>query len=267
MIYIIMFLSLLSFGLTKLLIYPLAQLLADGGALRKNFKGKEIPVAMGLVIGFGILPSLLIYGSLFNGKIVPQLLILFFITMSVGLIDDLLGNHEVKGLKGHFNLLLKKKKLSSGALKAIIISTISLYFSLLISNNYFVWILNFFILVLITNLFNLLDVRPGRAIKVYFLIGTVLVLTYTANNYLLIMLSSVLAFSPWDLKGKAMLGDTGSNLLGMSIGISVLLNLNLTLKIILFIALSYVHWYTERNSLTKLIERVYFLQFIDNLGR
>ncbi len=267
MMQMMLILSLLAFMLTKILIPLLAQLLASGGALRKNFQDREIPVAMGLVIGFGVLPSILIYGSFLNKIFAPQLLILLFTTLLVGLIDDLLGNHDVKGLKGHFSLLFKKKRLTSGALKAIIISLISLYFSFLVSDSYFVWILNYFILVFITNLFNLLDVRPGRTIKVYFLLGLILVLAYPFNNYLLIILSSVLAYSSWDLKGKGMLGDTGSNFLGMSIGISLVLNLSLTIKFILFLALIYLHWYTERNSLTKLIERVYFLRLIDNLGR
>ena len=98
---------------------------------------------MGLVIGFGVLPSILIYGSFLNKIFAPQLLILLFTTLLVGLIDDLLGNHDVKGLKGHFSLLFKKKRLTSGALKAII-SLISLYFSFLVSDSYFVWILNYF---------------------------------------------------------------------------------------------------------------------------
>ena len=72
-------------------------------------------------------------------------------------------------------------------------------------------------LVLATNLFNLLDLRPGRSVKAFVLLGIGLTLG-TSDAHPLAALGlfagPVLVVALYDLRERAMLGDTGSNLIG-----------------------------------------------------
>jgi Glycosyl transferase family 4. len=83
----------------------------------------------------------------------------------------------------------------------------------------------------------------------------------------MIVLGSVLAFLPLDLKGKIMLGDTGSNILGLTLGISSILLFDFNVRLIIMIFLILVHIVTEKYSLTKIIEGNRFLNFLDMIGR
>ena len=65
-----------------------------------------------------------------------------------------------------------------------------------------------------------------------------------------------------------MLGDAGSNFLGMSIGLVLVTNLGQGSESYSgFFFLAYLHYYTEQKSLSALIERYSLLRFIDKLGR
>ena len=69
------------------------------------------------------------------------------------------------------------------------------------------------LLVLATNLFNLLDLRPGRSAKALILLGAgVTIGTRDVHPLwtLGLFIGPVLVFLPLDLRERAMLGDTGS---------------------------------------------------------
>jgi hypothetical protein len=130
-------------------------------------------------------------------------------------------------------------------------------------------ILNFLLLVLMTNFINLLDLRPGRALK-GFLIMTLLFSFLTDYLFKILMLPILLMsliLLPVDLRGEAMLGDIGSNLLGSFLGLSLVFSLIFIYKLILVGILIAIHLYTEKFSLTDLILRNRILNYIDNLGR
>jgi len=261
-------LTILSFAITRFILSPLKKFIINAGAVRKNYLGNQIPIGLGLVLMFGTIPSFFIYSLFTKDENIYFLFLILTITILVGFIDDILGDHSVKGLKGHIFILLKKRELTSGALKAIIISLISIFIGLYYWENLILFALNFVILILTTNMFNLFDVRPGRVIKIYLLIFMMLFIPFPpTRTYLSIIFASVLAYAPLDFKGKGMLGDTGSNFLGMSIGLSLVLNLSYFSKAIVFILLVILHIYTEKKSLTELIEKIRILRLIDNMGR
>lgn len=264
----VLLLILLSFLLTRLLLPLVASLLTKGGAVRENYIGRNIPIGMGLVTWLAVIPLLVVYGKLVGETDYFLFSLILTITILVGFLDDLLGNHQVKGLKGHLLKLFHDGQLTTGALKAITISLFSFLTSWLLTGNFIEVIINFFLLILTTNSFNLLDLRPGRVIKVYFLLAMLLVLLYPASRFFLgVFLASLFSYASWDLKGRVMLGDAGSNFLGMSIGLVLVTNLGQGSKVILFFFLAYLHYYTEQKSLSALIERYSLLRFIDKLGR
>lgn len=247
-------------------------LLIESNVLRPNYKKDMIPVSMGIVF----LPMLIINAIILayfttNFKDMLHIFIFLFGLVSMffaGILDDIIGNRDVSGLKGHFKSLLNGK-LTTGGFKALFGGFIGLVISIAISKNIYDIVINTLIIALSTNLMNLLDLRPGRAIKGYLLISIVLLFTlgeYT-RNLLLLIFPNVIAYFNQDLKAKAMMGDTGSNVLGISIGILFVMGYSLKVRLIWLAFLIFIHILTEKYSLTKIIESNKFLNFIDKLGR
>ena len=247
-------------------------LLIESNVLRPNYKKDMIPVSMGIVF----LPMLIINAIILayfttNFKDMLHIFIFLFGLVSMffaGILDDIIGNRDVSGLKGHFKSLLNGK-LTTGGFKALFGGFIGLVISIAISKNIYDIVINTLIIALSTNLMNLLDLRPGRAIKGYLVISIVLLFTlgeYT-RNLLLLIFPNVIAYFNQDLKAKAMMGDTGSNVLGISIGILFVMGYSLKVRLIWLAFLIFIHILTEKYSLTKIIESNKFLNFIDKLGR
>lgn len=247
-------------------------LLIESNVLRPNYKKDMIPVSMGIVF----LPMIIINGIIlaFFTKEDKNLLYLFMFIFGLismffaGVLDDIIGNRDVSGLKGHFKSLLKGS-LTTGGFKALFGGFVGIIISIAVSKNIADIIINTLIIALSTNLMNLLDLRPGRAIKVYLTISTVLFLTLTGyvKSLILLIVPNVLAYFNYDLKARAMMGDTGSNVLGISIGMLVIMGYSVKVRIGWLVFLVLIHILTEKYSLTKIIEKNKFLNFIDKLGR
>lgn len=247
-------------------------LLVNSNIVKPNYKGDMIPVSMGLVF----LPMVVLNGILlaFVTNEIENLLYLFmflFGTISMffaGILDDIIGNRDVSGLKGHFKSMFKGD-LTTGGFKALFGGFVGLIISITISKNLGDIVINTLIVALSTNLMNLLDLRPGRAIKGYLLITSIIFLTITGYVKVLplLILPNVLAYFNYDLKAKAMMGDAGSNVLGISIGILMIFGYSIKVRLGWLVFLVLIHILTEKYSLTKIIEKNKFLNFIDKLGR
>lgn len=247
-------------------------LLIDSNVLRPNYKKDMIPVSMGIVfLPMLIINSIILAYFTTNFKDMMYIFIFLFGLVSMffaGILDDIIGNRDVSGLKGHFKSLLNGK-LTTGGFKALFGGFIGVVISIAISKNIYDIVINTLIIALSTNLMNLLDLRPGRAIKGYLVISIVLLFTLSGytRNLLLLILPNVVAYFNQDLKAKAMMGDTGSNVLGISIGILFVIGYSLKVRLIWLAFLIFIHILTEKYSLTKIIENNKFLNFIDKLGR
>ncbi len=247
-------------------------LLIESNILRPNYKKDMIPVSMGIVF----LPMIIINGIIlaFFTTEHENLLYLFMFIFGMismffaGVLDDIIGNRDVSGLKGHFKSLLKGS-LTTGGFKALFGGFVGVIISVAISKNLGDIIVNTLIIALSTNLMNLLDLRPGRAIKVYISISTVLFLTLTGyvKSLILLIVPNVLAYFNYDLKARAMMGDTGSNVLGISVGMLIVMGCSIKIRIGWLVFLVLIHILTEKYSLTQIIEKNKFLNFIDKLGR
>jgi UDP-GlcNAc:undecaprenyl-phosphate GlcNAc-1-phosphate transferase len=126
------------------------------------------------------------------------------------------------------------------------------------------------LLILATNLGNLLDLRPGRAEKALGLLAVGLCLgawTFAPLELLGIFAGPVLVGAWLTLRETAMLGDTGSNLIGAIAGVWLLTTLGgdgrlLALAVVLAITI-----YGELRSISATIESVPPLRWLDSLGR
>ena len=259
-------------------------MLVNGNVIRPNYKNEMIPVGMGIVflpmiiinsiiLGFVTLNNIwFVSSSNYNLNIVWLLcLALYIFSMMAmffaGALDDLIGNRNVSGLKGHFKSLFKGE-LTTGGFKALFGGFVGLVVSVCISSSIVDIIVNTLIIALSTNLMNLFDLRPGRAIKAYLVIMIPIYITLTGYTkvFPLLILPNVLAYFNTDLKARGMMGDTGSNVLGISIGVLMALGYGIKVRLAWLVFLILVHLITEKFSLTKIIEKNRVLKFIYNLG-
>lgn len=246
------------------------KVLIKGNALSPNYKGEKIPVCMGLMfIIVQVITSLVLIISFKDDiEILYYLIAVLFIGL-IGLLDDLIGEKNIKGLKGHI-VSFVKGDFTTGGIKAGIGFLISLFVSILISDGILDTAVNTFVIALFTNYSNIFDLRPGRSIKAFIFASIALLITSNTNNYEYIIYSFygiLLVYFPLDLKAKAMMGDVGSNVLGVTLGIYCALSESLTVKAIYLIILLIIHIIAERYSFSKIIDNNRILKFIDNLGR
>lgn len=187
----------------------------------------------------------------------------------LGAIDDVWGSREVGGFKGHFKKLFQEHKLTTGALKAfgggIVALIAAWHFS---EGDILRFLIGSLLIALTTNTINILDLRPGRASAAFFFI---LFLTFAASGWHLypqifvIVLSIItLIFYLFDRQAKIMMGDSGSNMLGSALGILIVINCGLIFQLIMVIMQLLLQLYSEKNSITKLIEQKKFLRVIDS---
>lgn len=259
-------------AITLLSIPMISKMLENSGMIRENYRGDMIPVGLGLVF----IPTLvinsiiLIYSNIVPEKIIMIYMLLFAsIAMSfVGIIDDSLGNRGVTGLIGHFKVLFKGS-LTTGAFKALLGGFVGLTLAVTLSKSIPNIIVATLVVALSTNMMNLFDLRPGRAIKAYVILAIIIFLASAKFNreVMMLIVPAVLAYFYFDLRALTMMGDAGSNVLGVSIGVFIVSSFDLPVQLVSLVLLVAIHVLTEKFSLTKIIENNKFLNYVDKLGR
>ncbi|TCO79835.1 glycosyl transferase [Marinisporobacter balticus] len=265
----IIFLS-VSFMISKFIMPMFFHLLYDTESIKDNYRGESIPVGLGLIFipVITINTICLILWRTGDNALDLMFLIGCFAMGLAGLLDDLLGNRDVTGLKGHLKMMLKLK-LTTGGFKAAFGGLVAFTISIIISKDPINIVMNTLIIAFFTNFINLLDLRPGRALKGFLISGVALVLNpiYEIFRYLLFgLMGATLAYLPYDLKAKSMMGDVGSNILGVSLGI-VCASSDFHVRVVVLGFLVGIHIYTEKYSLTQTIQKVKILRYIDKIGR
>jgi UDP-GlcNAc:undecaprenyl-phosphate/decaprenyl-phosphate GlcNAc-1-phosphate transferase len=126
------------------------------------------------------------------------------------------------------------------------------------------------LLLLTTNLFNLLDLRPGRVEKGFFVLAAGLCIgAWTAEplELLGLFIGPVLVGAAFTLRERAMLGDSGSNLVGALAGVAMLVSLGDTGRWIALAVVLGLTIFGEFRSISKTIDSVPPLRWLDSLGR
>ncbi|HEX3011092.1 MAG TPA: hypothetical protein VHQ70_03505 [Syntrophomonadaceae bacterium] len=112
-----------------LVLFLLLDMLKEAGAVRKNFQGIDIPVGTGLSFPMAVMLVFIGYALLSWYDNSYHLFILGLMSISfLGFIDDMLGQRDTLGFKGHIGSLLHGK-LTTGGLKALGGGMIALFFS------------------------------------------------------------------------------------------------------------------------------------------
>ncbi len=245
----------LTFFLTPRFILLLQQ--GNGFFITKNFEGKKIVTAGGLII----FPIVLIPFFSYSYLEADHFFFLIFLTgiTVLALVDDLFGERNNKGFRGHFKVLWKEKKISTGFLKALGGFSLAIFVAANVGDgNNIYWFVRAAVLALYANLFNLLDTRPALAIKFFYLFSFIFALFNPGGHIFLILLlwGSLYIYLPFELSRKIMLGDTGAYLLGGTLGF---ISISLFSPEILYIKLFFLlllHLLLEKYSLSGFLDRV-----------
>jgi UDP-GlcNAc:undecaprenyl-phosphate GlcNAc-1-phosphate transferase len=276
----------LSFALAGLLAPALLALLERAGVVRQNYRGRLVPAASGVLIvvaGLFTLAPLAALDELADSDSLSpgldRVLAYGLGVAALGLMDDLLGGRAPagepagpaapRGMRGHARAAAAGS-LSSGALKAAGTLGLALYVISGSGRSAGEYLLAVALLVLSTNLFNLLDLRPGRAAKVFLVLGLALTIAtwdVLPLQTLGLFVGPTLVLLAFDLRERAMLGDVGSNLLGALAGIWLVLSLSTEAELGALVVLAALTLYGELRSISALVERNPLLRRLDSLGR
>jgi UDP-N-acetylmuramyl pentapeptide phosphotransferase/UDP-N-acetylglucosamine-1-phosphate transferase len=270
---------------------PVCRSLVELGLTQKNYRGTPVAFPAGIAIliaAFVALVPLSLIQELADGNVFKpglQTALIYVTGVSLlGLLDDLIGSGVLerrgepvgggapplpRGWRGHARAIASGR-LSTGALKAVGSLGLALYVLRDSGRTKPEYLLAVALVVLTTNLFNLLDLRPGRSAKALVLLGGLLTLASMDVNPLWtlgLFVGPVLVLMPLDLRERGMLGDTGSNAIGAVAGLWLVLTLSTTAQAIALAVVLLITVYGEFRSISAFIERTPGLRLLDSLGR
>jgi UDP-GlcNAc:undecaprenyl-phosphate GlcNAc-1-phosphate transferase len=253
----------------------LLRALTENGHVKANYRERSVAFPFGVLSVAGavvaLIPLALVERLELARVFHPEALTVAVYVLGVaflGLVDDTLGG-EPRGWRGHGRAVLNMR-LSTGALKAAGSLGLALYATGYAGLSTGRWLLASAVLVLATNVFNLLDLRPGRATKVFVLLGAGLTIGAASVRPLWalgLFVGPALIAGVYDLRERAMLGDTGANLLGALAGLWLVLTLSEVGQAVALAVLAAITVYGELRSITKLVERMPLLRELDSWGR
>lgn len=270
----------LALAISLFLVPAGARGLLDAGLVRENYRGAWLAFPLGAVLATAALVALAPLAFLDDRadldlldpdlrRWLPYLLGIAFL----GFLDDALGQGEAvttpRGWRGHW-AALRAGSLSTGAIKAIGALALAAYVVSGRGLEDWRYVADVALLILATNLFNLLDLRPGRSEKGLVLLGVGLCLgawTFEPLELLGIFVGPVLVGMWLTLGEKAMLGDTGSNLIGAIAGVWLLTVLDADARLVALAVVLALTIYGELRSISKTIDSVPPLRWLDSLGR
>jgi UDP-GlcNAc:undecaprenyl-phosphate GlcNAc-1-phosphate transferase len=254
--------------------------LVDAGLVRENYRGTRLAFPLGAVLGAAALVALAPLAFL-NDRADLDLLepelrrwIVYLLGVAfLGFLDDALGQgtraDTPRGWRGHGRALLEGR-LTTGAIKAIGALALAAYVVSGRGLQAFDYLADVALLILTTNLFNLLDLRPGRAEKALALLAIGLLIGTSDTEWLRdlgIFVGPVMVGAYFTLRERAMLGDTGSNLVGAIAGVWLLTAMDETGRLIALGVVAALTIYGELRSISKAIESLPPLRSLDSLGR
>lgn len=187
-----------------------------------------------------------------------------------GALDDHAGDSSSKGLRGHLGALARGE-VTTGAVKILGIGATGLAAAVVADRSSGRGLgphtaVGGATVAAAANLGNLLDLRPGRTLKVTLLAGMPLLGAAGGTASAVAMGAAVGVLAP-DLRGETMLGDTGANAAGALIGLAAVERLDTTGRLLTLALLTGLTVASEKVSFTRVIESTPVLRELDRWGR
>lgn len=190
------------------------------------------------------------------------------IVSAAGLVDDL-APIGPRGLRGHARSLLVGH-MTTGILKVLVtIGSAAVVVALHGQRPAWVMASGIVLVAGCTNVWNGLDVVPGRSLKAFLpaILVFLLVGDLEAFPAALGMFVAAIAVLPLDLRERAMLGDAGSNPLGFAAGLGLYLTLGDAWVAVAAGTAVALNVLAETATLSRIVERAPPLRWLDRLGR
>jgi UDP-GlcNAc:undecaprenyl-phosphate/decaprenyl-phosphate GlcNAc-1-phosphate transferase len=270
----------LSFALAAVVTGPWLADMLRAGLARENYRGRRVAFPAGAVLVacslIALAPLAVLDDRADLDLLDPDLRRWAVYVLGVallGLIDDALGRgtdaSTPRGWRGHARAFASGR-FSTGAIKAVGALALAAYATSGLGHRDFAYVADLALLLLTTNLFNLLDLRPGRVEKVFVALLAALCIgawTVVPLELLGIFIGPVLVCAAFTLRERAMLGDTGANLVGALAGVSLLVTLGQDGRYVALGVVVALNLYGEFRSISRTIEGVPLLRSLDSLGR
>jgi UDP-GlcNAc:undecaprenyl-phosphate/decaprenyl-phosphate GlcNAc-1-phosphate transferase len=244
---------------------------------RTNVRGAEVPVAVGVLLPVVLVAAaaLLVFAEtlgwvdVHDGALRTTVLAATGFGL-LGLLDDLGGDAASKGFAGHLRAL-GQRRLTTGAVKLFGGGAVALLVASPASTERPARLLaDAALIALAANLANLLDRAPGRVAKAALVAAVPIALVAGVDDRLVgpaVVIAATAALLWHDLRERLMLGDTGANVLGATLGLAVVLTTSPSSRsIVLFVVLG-LNLLSEKVSFSRVIDRTPPLRALDRLGR
>jgi len=238
---------------------------------RTNFRGHDVSLAGGLAYAAGAGAVAAATG----GPVAVAGAVAALGAGAVGAYDDLVGarpgQHCAKGFRGHL-AALRAGRVTTGLVKIVGVGAAGLAAAALLQRPASRGaaadaLLSGALIAGTANLFNLFDLRPGRALKVGLLVGGPLAVRGPGAAVAAAATGAGLAILPADLDERLMLGDAGANALGAVLGTVLAARTCRRGRAGLLAAVVALTAASEKVSFTRVIERTPVLRELDALGR
>lgn len=233
-----------------------------------NHRGVEVPAILGLALGGFAAASVGAVALLDRidraGWVATAALTL---VLAAGLVDDLTPAGP-RGIRGHMRTLAAGE-VSTGIVKLVVIAgAAAVTVAAVPGRTGLARVAGALLIAASANVWNGLDVRPGRAIK-FFLPAALAVLAtpWPAQPFLPGVALGAVVLLPWDAGERAMLGDAGANVLGFTAGLGLFHLVHgwaLVAAALVAVALNVL---ADTVTLTRLIQLVPPLRWYDAMGR
>jgi UDP-N-acetylmuramyl pentapeptide phosphotransferase/UDP-N-acetylglucosamine-1-phosphate transferase len=251
---------------------------------RTNFHGRTVTLAGGPALAAGA--TLGAAAGAPSAVVAAAALTAGATAGAVGFYDDIAGNRPeqkaAKGFAGHLGAL-REGRVTSGLVKIAGVGAAGLAAAALLASDPGVRahkgrrrggavrrtadvLLGAGVIAGTANLLNLLDLRPGRALKAGTLIGTPLAVGRGAGVAAGTLGASA-ALLPSDLGEEIMLGDAGANALGALLGVALAARTGPGGRAVALVVLAGLTAASEKVSFTKVIQDTPWLRELDALGR
>lgn len=244
---------------------------------RTNVRGIQVPVAVGVVLPVVVVAAaaILVVAEAAGVLDVPVAALLTTVLAAtgfglLGLLDDLGGDGGARGFGGHLRALARGE-LTTGAVKLFGGGAVAVLVASTVSDERVLRLLaDAALIALAANLANLLDRAPGRVSKAAIAAAVPVAAVAGADARLvgpLVVLAATAALLRPDLREELMLGDTGANVIGASLGLAVVLTAAPSTRSIVLLVVLGLNLVSERVSFSRVIDSVPPLRWVDQLGR
>ncbi|MFY0543232.1 UDP-N-acetylmuramyl pentapeptide phosphotransferase [Brevibacillus sp. H7] len=251
--------------------------LGSAGMIRKNYQGENVLTAGGVFLAvYSAIPAVILF---FVSGLESEATVCLTGSLAAALFgwqDDRSPDRdkEAKGFRGHLRMLWQERRVTSGLWKAVGGGITALLVSNALCDGFVLVMVTAGLLALTTNLVNLFDLRPARAIKVFWLllaisfaVGFPMSVQLSGWGWILPVLTATILLFPYDARGRLMLGDTGANYLGFVAGSCLVTNAPFSVQAGLLVLFAALHLIAERVSFSRVIQSVEWLRRLDQWGR